>query len=51
MFLQCCSPTAANMALIASIQGAYVQPTGVVLFIMQVGGGVAVAGVELWVSQ
>lgn len=35
MYLMCCSPTAANVSLVSSVQGAFVQPTAVTLFVMQ----------------
>jgi len=35
LYLTCCSPTAANVALVSSVQQAYVQPTALVLFVMQ----------------
>jgi len=34
-YLMCCSPTAANVGLVSSVQQAYIQPTAVLLFVMQ----------------
>jgi len=35
LYLMCSAPTAANLMLVSSVQGGYVQPTSVLLFCMQ----------------
>jgi len=35
LYLICCSPSAANLGLVSSVQQAYVKPTSILLFLMQ----------------